>query len=338
MSHPIDITTVDNTVTDNCAEQQKMTAALDTAAQLQVREAALNRGLDVGRTVNAVGDDIAAQQFTCAKVIGQIQVLDALQNFGTTGRVALLRQMKESKAYKGMKVPQADGSIKTLTTFDDFCGVMGMSRSKVDEDIRNLQVFGEAFMDSAQTIGLGYKDLRKLRALPEADRQTVLEAEQADPDALKEMIEDLAAKNAKTQEALSEAKLNQEAKDKVLASKNKALDAAQTKLAKLSTLSPDERLLQQKERERNGLKELHASGLELLGSFGKYLALARSIMDTPDISYHTKDQATALTSGMCSEIAEQLLEANIDIDFRTLAYPAELGDIPQRGDVPAEGE
>lgn len=44
---------------------------------------------------------------------------------------------------------------------------------------------------------------------------------------------------------------------------------------------------------------------------------------------------------MCSEVAEQLLEANFDIDFRILTYPLELGEIPLRGDahsISAEGE
>lgn len=347
------MTTAIDTPAVDAAEE--MTAALDAASkghkavaksqapavEISAQEEALNQTLDIGRKVNAVADDIAAQQFNCAKLIGQMQAFDAMNQFSGLARVILMRQMKESKAYKGIKIPQADGSIKTLTSFDEFCVEMGLSRSKADEDIQNLNILGESFMERTQDMGLSYKQLRKLRALPEADRQAVTAAEEADPEILKDMIEELAVKNAKTAEELAEAKANQEAKDKVLASKNKALDAAQTKLAKLESMSPDERLLQQKERERNGLKGLHACGLELLGCFAKYLALGRSIMDDQDISYHTKDQSMALTSGMCSEIAEQLLEANFDIDFRILTYPLELGDIPLRGDahpISEEGE
>lgn len=328
----------------------QMTAALDAAAsnghkaptvEISEQEEALNQTLAIGRKVNAVADDIAAQQFNCAKLIGQVQAFDTINQFTGVALTVLLRQVKESKAYRGMKVPQADGNILTLNTFEDFCGLIGISRSKVDEDIQNLNALGESFMLRSQDMGLGYKELRKLRALPEADRQAVTAAEESDPDVLKDMIEELAVKNAKATEELAEAKANQEAKDKVLATKNKALDAAQTKLAKLENMSPDEQLLQQKERERNGLKSLHACGLELLGSFAKYLALGRNLMDDQEISYHTKDQAMALTSGMCSEVAEQLLEANFDIDFRILTYPLELGEIPLRGDahsISAEGE
>lgn len=347
------MTTAIDTPAVDAAEE--MTAALDAASkghkavaksqapavEISAQEEALNQTLDIGRKVNAVADDIAAQQFNCAKLIGQVQAFDTINQFTGVARTVIMRQVKESKAYKGTRVPQSDGSFLILNTFEDFCTVMGMSRSKADEDIQNLNALGESFMRRSQDMGLGYKELRKLRALPEADRQAVTAAEEADPEILKDMIEELAVKNAKTAEELAEAKANQEAKDKVLASKNKALDAAQTKLAKLESISPDERLLQQKERERNGLKGLHACGLELLGSFAKYLALGRSIMDDQDISYHTKDQAMALTSGMCSEIAEQLLEANFDIDFRILTYPLELGDIPLRGDahpISEEGE
>ena len=323
-----------------------MLAAMDAAAPAtesapipqidRAMEQALDKAGDFNRKVLSTVDQIVAQQFDCVKLIGQMQAVDMFKKFVGTADAVLFRQVKESKAYRGMRVPMPDGSVKVLNTFEEFCELMGTSRRKADEDIMNLNVLGEAFMESAQKMGLGYRQLRQLRALPEEERQLVIEGEAVsatDPEALKDLLEELAAKRAKDKEALKEARANLDAKDKVLKAKNDTLDSVQTELAKLKNLPPDQKVILQGERETEALRLLHLTGFELIGAFGKYLARVRSLLDSPDVGRHAREQAVTLTSGLCSQIAEELLEAGVDIDFRILTYPAHLGDLPLRGDA-----
>lgn len=298
-------------------------------------EARLEADAYAARTIDAAVDSIAAQQFECAKLIGQMQAFDMVGKLAATSHTVLMRQMKESKAYKGMKIPAADGVVATITTFEHFCEAMGTSRRKVDEDIQNLNVFGEEFMDSAQRLGLGYRDLRKLRALPEDDRALVIEGEKVgnDPDALKDLLEELAAKRAKDRDVIKEARADKDALEKVLTTKNKALDAAQTELAKLKNLPPDERVTLKVERENAALKDLHTEGLTLLGGWGAYLAKVSALVRTEEVSPAAITMMTDLTSGICTTIADDLQAHSIDVDFRTTVYPV-FFETPLRGDAP----
>ncbi len=300
--------------------------------------------LDAGRKIEAAVHTIAAQQFECAKVIGQLQMANMFETLAGTSRVAMLRQMKESKAYKGMVVPQANGTTISIANFEQFCEFMGLSSSKVYEDIKNLNMFGEAFMESAQLLGLGYKQLRQLRALPEDDRSIIIEGERVsnDPEALKELLEDVIIKNSKEKtelhEKLEETQATLQAKDKVLGTKNKQLDTAHTELAKLKNLTPDEWVQVQGEKETAALRDLHAAGLDMQGAWVKYLALATATLQLQDVSSSTVSRVTEFTSGLCSTIANDLNIHSIDIDFRTIVYPPWLGDIPQRGDSTSENQ
>jgi len=76
--------------------------------------------------------------------------------------LVFLRRIKISKLYRRMKD----------MNWDKFCErVVGVSRRKIDEDIQNLEQFGEAHLQSLKAVGLGYRDLRALRALPEGALQ-----------------------------------------------------------------------------------------------------------------------------------------------------------------------
>ncbi len=302
-------------------------------------EARLEEEARTMRTIDAAVDSIAAQQFECAKLIGQMQAFDTISKFTVTGHTVLMRQMKESKAYKGMKIPTAEGVIETINTFEQFCEAMGTSRRKVDEDIQNLNTFGEEFMEAAKRIGLGYRDLRRLRALPEDDRALIIEGEKVgnDPDALKDLLEELAAKRAKDRDIIKEAKADKDALEKVLTTKNKTLDAAQTELAKLKNLTPDEQVTQRQERENNALRDLHNEGLALLGCWGAYLGRVAALVQTQDVSPAALTMMTDLTSGICTTIADDLQTHSIDVDFRLTVYPV-FFETPLRGDAPASAE
>ena len=294
----------------------------------------LEQTVAIGLKVEAAVQSIITQQISISEHIGQLRAFDFLNQFTGMARLKWLKEIKDSKAYKGCKALNAQGELVEITTFEMLCELVGTSRAKVDQDILNLNTFGEQFMESAQKMGLGYRQLRQLRALPEDDRQLVIEGEKVgdDPEALKDLLEELAAKRAKDKEALAEAKATLDAREQVLVTKNKALDALQVELAKLKSLKPDEQVLAKIKKEQEALEKLHKCGLELLGGFGKYLAQARAVLTTDDVALHTADMVTQLTSGLCTQMAENLLAEGIDIDYRILTYPLDMGDLALRGD------
>jgi hypothetical protein len=297
-------------------------------------EARLTRQYDINNKAKDLADAMAAQQFEAARVIGQMQTLEAFRALSAAGNIKLFQQMKEAKQYKGLRVPQPDGSILTVNTFEEFCELMGTSRRKVEEDLQNLKFFGESFMETSKRAGLGYRDLRMLRAMPEDERQLVIEGEKVDndPEALKELLEDLASRNATLKAELKEKDKELATKDEVAREAREQRDKAQEKLIKLSKLTPDERVLERRKAEHAALKDLHAAGATLLGCFTKYLAIAQSLLDMDDISSGTADTIMHHTSALFNEISTDTLNAGIDVDFRILTYPLELGDIALRGD------
>ncbi len=306
-------------------------------------EEALNQNLDIARKVDAVRVEQEKLrtcsekiQFEAGKLVGQVQSLNLVKSYADTGRLVILQQIKESKAYKGMQIPQEDGTMFSPNGFGEFCEkALGCSRDKVEEDLKNLQVFGEEFLQAASKMGLGYRELRKLRALPEGEIAQVLESEALttnDPEILKDLIEEIAAKQAKTKKELEETKANYEAAGKVSDEVNKKLRKAKEELTKLKNIAPDEQAEVQAEKEKNALATLNKEALELLGFFGRYVAHVRGIFEEENLSPASAELVTQLTSGICRQFADELITAGIDIDFRVLVYPRELGNIALRGD------
>jgi hypothetical protein len=67
-----------------------------------------------------------------------------------------LSKVKESKVYR---------DLPNIGTWEKYCEYIGLTRQKVDEDLRNLATFGEQFLTTCQQFSLGYRDMRKLKQL-----------------------------------------------------------------------------------------------------------------------------------------------------------------------------
>lgn len=141
-----------------------------------------------------------AAQIQVGELIGMIKAFDFVKKLTTVGTLKVLAQLKETKQYKGLSLIGPDEKLTTVGTWADFCGAIGQSVNKVDEDILNLSTFGESFMEASNRLGLGYREMRKLRKLPEDERAVVLENVEiavSDKNAIVSLIDDLAAKHAK---------------------------------------------------------------------------------------------------------------------------------------------
>ena len=197
---------------------------------------------------------LAAQALTqdiaeAHEAMGMIKAFGFVNKLLTVGTLKILTEIKNNKKYKGL-VTYIHGELTTVSSWEQYCLACGFTRQKVDEDLLNLSVLGEEFLEDSQRLGLGYRDLRKLRKLPDDARAEIIEAdysETADKEELLEKIEDLTAKHAKEKAEL-ESKLKRktddyDAQSRVLDNKNKRIDQLDAELEKkrhyIETLTPD---------------------------------------------------------------------------------------------------
>ena len=174
------------------------------------------------------------------QIFGQIQMGMAISKFTDVVSLQKLKHIKETKMYRalsGQKGVDRDGAeIPDVGTFDGFCRALGTSASKVDEDLKNLAVFGEDALAQLTKAGAGYREQRQYRRLPEDQKAALTEAAKAgDKDSFLELAEDLIAKHAKEKQALaqknSELEKDAQATGRVLADKQSEITKLQTQVA-----------------------------------------------------------------------------------------------------------
>lgn len=186
------------------------------------------------------------------ELVGMLKAFDFTKKVTTVGTLKILAEIKEAKQYKGLELLDKDKNPRHVGTWSEFCEVLGYSVNKIDEDLQNLSKFGEDFLETSQRLGLGYREMRKLRQLSEEARAEIVDADYSDTtdkEELIEKIEDLTAQHAKEKEAL-QAQLKRksddyEAQAKVLATKNERINHLDLELAKktkaIETQTPEQR-------------------------------------------------------------------------------------------------
>lgn len=183
------------------------------------------------------------------QLLGQAQMAESFAKFSLTVSTSKLAYVKETKLYRGLSGKiTADGQQFT-GTWDEFCSLLGRSRQQVDEDIANLRTLGEEALDSMSRMGIGYRELRQYRRLPEDQQTALIEvAKTGDKEAFVDLAEEIIAKHAKEKEELTqrldETNADYEAQSEVMAKKAKELDSTKQELAKhrkrIQAATPDE--------------------------------------------------------------------------------------------------
>ena len=163
------------------------------------------------------------------QLLGQAQMAGAFEEFSRTVRTSKLAYVKEHKLYRSIAgAASPHGAEKLSGTWEEFCRLLGRSVDQVDRDIANVQAFGEQALESMSAMGIGYRELRQYRKLPEDQKLALIEvAKTGDKDGFLDLAEEIIARHAKEKESLAtqveEAKATLEAKDRVLADKNDRL-------------------------------------------------------------------------------------------------------------------
>ncbi len=190
--------------------------------------AAIAEDVQTADALNALREGYGQERDLLNQLLGQAQMADAFEQFSRTVRTSKLAYVRENKLYRALKGMSTANGSHFSGTWDEFCQLLGTSRDKVELDIANLKAFGEEALESMSRMGIGYRELRQYRRLPEDQKLALIEVAKAgDKDGFLDLAEEMIARHAKEKEQLTtqveEAKATLEAKDRVLADKNERL-------------------------------------------------------------------------------------------------------------------
>ncbi|MBN1104723.1 MAG: hypothetical protein JXL84_14995 [Deltaproteobacteria bacterium] len=194
----------------------------------------------------------------CHEVIGRIQGIKMLSEFGDVASLMWLKEVKELKIYL---------DIPNIRTWESFCDYLKLDRRTVDEDLQNLRIFGENFLATVANLQVGYRELRKLRQISAAgdmiidaefavigEERIPLDADHAED--LEAAIESLL--DSKNRE-IAEQKATIKAKERVLRDKEKKIEGLATEIEKLEGKArakghtPEEEAILRKAEDHKGL-------------------------------------------------------------------------------------
>ena len=138
------------------------------------------------------------------QLLGQAQMAEAFAKFSKTVLTSKMAFVKENKLYQQLKGKKNQDGLEFSGTWAEFCNLLGYTPEHANESIANIQMFGEEALESMSRMGIGYRELRQFRKLPDDQKTALIEvAESGDKESLLELAEEMIAKQAKEKEALS---------------------------------------------------------------------------------------------------------------------------------------
>ncbi|OQM40549.1 hypothetical protein [Citrobacter braakii] len=159
-------------------------------------------------------DEIQAQEERdlLNQLLGQAQMAEAFGKFSQTVWSSKLAYVKENKLYQCLKGKTTPNGLELSGTWVEFCNLLGISDEKANQDISNLRTFGEEALESMSRMGIGYRELRQFRKLPEDSRTALIEAaKQDDKESLLDLAEELIARQNEEKEKLAQKLADKEA-------------------------------------------------------------------------------------------------------------------------------
>ncbi|QHH96712.1 hypothetical protein [Acinetobacter dispersus] len=287
-----------------------------------------------------IEQSVSVEQIQLSEKLGAIKATNFIKKLVTVTEIKLIAEIKESKQYKGLKVLDSAGKLVTVTTFEEFCQYLGKSREHIDEDIRNLGTFGEDFLETSQRMGLGYRDLRKLRKLPEEDREVLINGESVktgDRESLIDLIEEMSAKHAKDKEILNkevaELKSNDQAKEQLLQKKDQKINQLDSKLAKLESPAAIQKRAESEHQQlaASAIRELHEACQLILNATSRFRNQVNSVIEAIDTHglYDIQQSLESNVNAAFQQIAQTSTEFGIQINFEEMVTPEWLATIAE---------
>ena len=293
----------------NGEETAPEVAAVDGLAQLQ---ASYGQGRDL---VN--------------QLLGQAQAFQAAGNLLQTFGVSKLALVKENKLYQQLSGMKAPNGSELKGTWVEFCGLLGISDDKANEDINNLNAFGEDALEQMQRIGIGYRELRQYRKLPEDQKQALIEVAKAgDKEGFVELAEEIIAKHAKEKEALAtqveEAQATLEAKDRVLQTRAELIGKLEEQVAgKFKPLPGSEARTAQ---EQALLKELDEGTSSAFLSMHRTFKAADAALSGSGARDAIQARARQAVEFLAQQLADMCEEFGMSVDLDERINPSWLSE------------
>lgn len=288
-----------------------------------------DQALTIQHTASQLANAVSHNQIMLSEKIGALKAFEFTKKLLTVSTIKMLAEVKESQEYKGLQVLSQDGKLLTVSTWEDFCQSIGISRQKVDLDIQNLSTFGEEFLETSQRMGIGYRDLRKLRKLPEDQQEVIINGEAVkaeDKESLIDLIEEMSVKHAKDKQALqdqaktlektikdleSEAK----AKDTVLMNKDRKINELDEKLTIRMDISQHHIVRAEVEAHINDeLAQATASVLTAISQFNAKIDLLTEQAGENFLT-HLKDKIIKDVSVVYQRIAQVGFDVGVDLEI-----------------------
>lgn len=263
-----------------------------------------------------------------AQSVGMIEAFQFNEAVNRVGTLKKFQEIRETKAYKGlMLTDKSTGELVTVSTWEDFCKSCGYSYQKIAEDLQNLATFGGDLLQAQEALGLGYRELRKLRAglkeLPESEQQALLERVKSAEDKEEVLIalEEMGVANAKLRKDVKELQSTVQAKDEIAKAKNSKIDNLTVALQKATSIVPEERKEQQDKCNVDFRTLLDTRCTELLGTVLALTNVASGILQHEDSTDDTCAYVHKRVSLLCDDIAQAILSAGVDVDLRAEFSP-----------------
>lgn len=229
------------------AKQTKEAVELPT-----INEQSIN---DTMNTLTTIQSEYNEERDLVNQLLGQAQMADAFGKFSQTVWASKLNFVKENKLYRNLSGKKTPNGLELKGTWEEFCSLLGVSDEKANQDIANLKSFGEEALESMSRMGIGYRELRQYRKLPEDQKTALIEVAKAgDKESLVELAEEFIAKNNKEKEQLKKENSNLQADYKALSKRNADVAKEKEELAiklaqfEMKTVPIDERLSPLKEQ------------------------------------------------------------------------------------------
>ena len=264
------------------------------------------------------------------QLLGQAQMAGAFEEFSRTVRTSKLAYVKEHKLYRSIAgAASPHGAEKLSGTWEEFCRLLGRSVDQVDRDIANVQAFGEQALESMSRMGIGYRELRQYRKLPEDQKQALIEVAKAgDKEGFVELAEEIIAKHAKEKEALAaqvqEAQATLEAKDRVLQSRAELIGKLEEQVAgKFKPLPGSEARTAQ---EQALLKELDEGTSSAFLSMHRTFKAADAALSGSGARDAIQARARQAVEFLAQQLADMCEEFGISVDLDERINPSWLSE------------
>lgn len=287
----------------------------DTAAELYARELRENSvTLHVGQVdASALLNEMA----------GRMQQAEFMETSSRLSILYSLQRIKESKSYKGAYVRnRKTGEYMTVKTWDDYCEAFEKSREQIDEDLRNLAVFGDNLIKIQDSLGIGYRELRKIRAglteLPKEEQDAALIelAAMEDKEEAMARVDELQGKLIKAEKSMKEAESKRDVAERMAEKLAKSRDEADRALEEHLRLQLTEPQQTKIAKDSHARKDLSAQADIAIVQTAKFCGLCATMMVEGD--YDLREHVNEQVRLVCETFANALADSYVDVNFRTV--------------------